>query len=230
MPTRDILCGMKQIAGFLILALAIAGCNSSGGSAAAPPAQVKTSAIPNGWKVAKGGGVSIALPGDWVAVDVSRPDVSQAVEHLGVKGQEGEMLKQQIRTFASMGMFKIVGFAPLKQGVFQSNVNINIMPIPTADMNEMLKENKAQLAKAGNVIESGIVENPKRAVLIAEMEYPTPSGAPVKYVTQGHLFIRGTEQITITFSSAPEAQAEMKKLADQAIQTFAYEPPKVETP
>lgn len=220
---------MKQIAGSLVLALILVGCKSGGSSASAPSTPAKPSEIPSGWKVAEGGGVKIALPGDWVAVDVSRPDVQQAVEHLGVKGQEGEVLKNQIRTYASMGVFKIVGFAPLKVGTFQTNVNINVLPAPNNNMDEMLKANKEQLAKAGKVIESGIVDNPKRGVLIAEMEYPAATG-PVKYVTYGHMFLQDGMQITITFSSAPEALDDLRKLADQSIKTFSFAPPKVETP
>lgn len=222
---------MKWKAGVLCASIALAGCGRVNTSTPLPPPTTTSqSSIPAGWKLTKAGGVSLALPADWIAVDVSRPDVTQAVEHLGLKGQEGEMMKQQIRSFASMGVFKILAFAPLKVGEFQSNVNVNVLPSPSADMKEMLEGNKRELAKAGKILESGIVENPRRAVLVAEMEYPTPSGAPVKYVTQGHLFIRGQEQITITFSSSPENHVALKKIVDQAIKTFAYDPPTAGTP
>lgn len=231
MPTSigDILAKMKQSIGLAFLVLALAGCSGKD-KASPPPTTVNESAVPSGWKVARGGGVSMALPPDWVAVDVSRPDVTQAVEHLGVTGAEGESLKQQIRMFASTGVFRIVGFAPVKPGVFQTNVNVNVMPIPTTDINEVLKENRNQLKSAGTVLESGIVENPKRAVLVAEMEQQTTSGAPVKYIAQIHMFVRGQEQITLSFGSAPEARADTKKIIDQVVKTFAYDPPKPGTP
>lgn len=229
MSIGDILAKMKQSLGLAILVLAICGC-SKDKVATPPPTKVNESAIPQGWKVAKGGGVSMALPSDWVAVDVSKPDVTQAVEHLGVTGAEGEQLKQQIRMFASTGVFRIVGFAPVKPGVFQTNVNVNVMPVPTADINVILKENLNQLKTAGTVIESGIVNNPTRAVLVAEMEQPTTSGAPVKYIAQIHMFVRGQEQITLSFGSAPEAQAETEKIIEQVVKTFAYDPPQPGTP
>lgn len=168
----------------------------------------------------------MALPSDWIAVDVSRPDVVQTVEFLGLKGAEGEMLKNQIRQFAATGVFKIVAFAPMKQGEYQTNANINVIPIPPSDLKTVLDENKKQFAQAGNVLESGIVEDPKRVVIVAETEYKTQGGQQVQFITQVHFLVRGEEQITISFSSAPQHRDAVKKIADQALKTFAYDPPK----
>ncbi|MCC7434320.1 MAG: hypothetical protein IT363_06510 [Methanoregulaceae archaeon] len=220
---------MKQSLGLAVLALAICGC-AKDKAATAPPTTVNESAIPQGWKLASGGGVSMALPEDWIAVDVSRPDVAQSVEHLGLKGAEGDALKQQIRKFASTGLFRIVAFAPVKPGEFQGNVNVSVMPIPTTDLNEVLKENRSQLSTAGKVIESGIVDNPKRAVIVAEIEQPTEYGVSVRYVTHVHLFVHGQEQITVSFGSPIAKQPEYKKIIDQVVKTFAYDPPKAGTP
>lgn len=214
----------------LVVVLALAGCGKKDSEAVAPPTQVAGSSVPSGWKVTTAAGVSMALPPDWIAVDVSRPDVVQAVEHLGLVGQEGEALKQQIRQFAAHGVFRIVAFAPLTRGEYQSNANINVMPVPTSDLKVVLDENEKAFEKAGRVLESGILENPRRAVIVAEAQTQTPSGAPVLFVTQVHLMLRGQEQITVAFGSSPEQREAVKKIAEQALKTFAYDPPQPSSP
>lgn len=209
----------------IIVLLVLAGCGKKDTAAVAPPTKVAESAVPSGWKVMTAGGASMAFPGDWIAVDVSRPDVVQTVEHLGLKGAEGEMLKNQIRQFASTGVFKIVAFAPMKPGEFQTNANINVIPVPATDLKGVLDENKKEFAKVGKVLESGIVENPRRAVIIAENEYTTAGGQNVLSITQVHFMLRGQEMITIAFGSAPQHRDAVKKIADQAMKTFAYNPP-----
>lgn len=209
----------------MVVVLALTGCGKKDTVAIPPPTTVAQSAVPSGWKLITAGGVSVAFPPDWTAVDVSRPDILQAVEHLGLEGQEGDQLKNQIRQFASTGLFKVMAFAPMKVGEYQSNANINVIPIPAgSDLKEVLSENKKQYEKAGKVVESGIVENPRCAMLVAESEAPSPSGAPVAFVTHVYFLVRDQEQITVSFSSTPERRAEMKKIAEQAMKTFAYAP------
>lgn len=215
---------MKSFLSFVCLAALLTGCSggSSSDSAQAKPSDsspvaAKPAFVAKEHKVA---GLTIQLPEDWVAVDLTSQDLDKILEKMVEENPNLKSASEGAKAAASSGAIKIMAF-DVKNGSekFTDNMNVNILPLPDAKptLEQLANANIDQIMSMGKMdkpkLEVAPVGESEMAHLSWNLPMTGPDGVEQKLAFETYIFIRGDEQVTFTFSSM---DARSKKFAETA--------------
>ncbi|GHE26283.1 hypothetical protein GCM10017673_30000 [Streptosporangium violaceochromogenes] len=153
------------ITGALGLALA-GGCAAGAPARALPEATAAPDPPPEGFREVDGppGGLAVAVPRDWIALDLTRDDLGKGLRRSGLAGGEAERAERSLRPLVEHGAIWAADPASIRASPHRFVTNLNGFcqsgpDIPAerviAEAEGELRRLKAAVSQAGEVTTTG---------------------------------------------------------------------------
>lgn len=168
---------------------------------------VEKASVKEGWKELTAGGLTLTLPKDWRAIDLTTGDIKQALATAGLD----QSMWGQVEQLAKNGAFKVFAAAPKPVDGFVDNVNVIELPT-NQPLDVVLEENAKQMRAMGmKVGKTELLKDPDRGIIRS-----TQSMGGKPYHTYTALFVHKDRYYTVTFSSSSKTKAATEAIAAEA--------------